>query len=90
MANWSLSSIINFEFKKMKKSIYVGRQISRHEQKHVVGGNVVCIPCPGGNTLCAGGRTTNCNQTWNDAVGWYTVDCWTSSGNLIINSCPMM
>lgn len=65
----------------MKKFETLGRSLSKHDQKRIIGGNVVCISCSDGSTLCAGNSNYTCSG------GASTVSC-TSGNNTVVYSCP--
>lgn len=52
----------------MKKFQNLGRSLTKDEQKKISGGNVVCISCSGGDTLCAGSSTWTCTDTGYSAI----------------------
>ena len=47
----------------MKKFQNLGRSLTKEQQKKITGGNVVCISCIGGDTLCAGSSTWTSTDT---------------------------
>jgi|694.fasta_scaffold47799_4 hypothetical protein len=81
------SSNYSLKIKKMKKSIFVGRQLSRQEQKLVVGGNAACTTCSNGSTLCAGGVNSTCSAGSAPRTGNYVICTNNSTGAVSVHRC---
>lgn len=54
----------------MKKFEHLGKSLTKVQQKKINGGNVACISCGGGETLCAGSRNWTCRS-----VGYGSIQC---------------
>ncbi len=67
----------------MKKFEGLGRKLSKGEQKKVVGGDNVCVSCPGGDVMCAT-ESSGCTAFQEYREIW----CTSGSGRPTVYRCP--